>query len=879
MTNVEPVPYSENPDRPLSGPGSYEELPVKEMYRRGSLAIQQQFTQHHNGRAVLEARTALVDEVIQRLWATHLAAAFPTGVAIVAIGGYGRSTLYPHSDVDLLFLCEKPETPDLKSRIRALSQELWDTRMRLSPTTKTLDDCAKFNPDSAESTVALLDARYIAGEPQLADYLRNKILPSVIVRESQAVLERLIEINADRKAKYSNTIFHLEPDVKDCVGGLREYHLGCWAASIHGLLKDGVWIDPRQHLPASLRGQTERAVDFLATVRCFLHYRSGRDDNKLSWDAQEESAKLGIGTGVAASPADWMRSYFRNARALDRFAAQMMENAASQKPSVFKQIQNWRSRASNAEFTVVNGRVRLQKTSGAEPELDWDRMMRSFEFVAEHGIPLSAALEHKIEETIPLLAASTGPAIDWWRHLGSILIRSHAGDALRAMQRVGLLTLIFPEFQNIDALVLRDLYHQYTVDEHTFLAIDALHQLSESQSEWESRFLQLLDEIEQPELLVLAILLHDVGKGIESDDHVKKGVELAHHRLESIGIDSRSSETVCFLIANHLEASLALRRDIFDITNIRDLAKRVSTQDRLKMLVLLTYADIKAVNRHALTPWKADNLWQLYIATSNFLNHSVDEERFHANAESEQLARMRLLAPQLGKRLRRFLDGIPQRYMSIHSAEEIAAHIEMASRVSGSGVQLKLNRQGQLFLLTVAMQDRPMIFCNIAGALAAWGMNIVKADAFANGAGMVLDTFYFADQFRTLELNMEEWTRFQDSITDVLSGKTSLETLMKRRRSEVKGPRSTVETKLLFDDESSTRSTLLEVVTPDRPGLLYEISLQFAKLSCNIEAALIDTEGRTAIDVFYLTTLGAKLQPNLKVKLEGVLRTALAIKS
>ena len=154
-------------------------------------------------------------------------------------------------------------------------------------------------------------------------------------------------------------------------------------------------------------------------------------------------------------------------------------------------------------------------------------------------------------------------------------------------------------------------------------------------------------------------------------------------------------------------------------------------------------------------------------------------ERFHAHAESEQLARIRLLAPQLGKKLKRFLEGIPQRYMSIHSAEEIAAHIEMASRISNNGVQLKLNRQGQLFLLTVAMQDRPMIFCTIAGALVAWGMNIVKADAFANGAGMVLDTFYFADTFRTLELNMEEWTRFQDSISDVLTGKTSLETLMK----------------------------------------------------------------------------------------------------
>ena len=172
MTNAVPLPFSHG-NEPTMGATEFEDLPVKELYRRRSAAIQQEFVETRDGRAALQARTALVDEIIQKLWNTHLASRYPTGVAIVAIGGYGRSALYPHSDIDLLFLCEKAETPELKTNIRALCQELWDMRMRLSPTTKSVDDCSKFDPENAESTVALLDARLIAGESQLCDYLRN----------------------------------------------------------------------------------------------------------------------------------------------------------------------------------------------------------------------------------------------------------------------------------------------------------------------------------------------------------------------------------------------------------------------------------------------------------------------------------------------------------------------------------------------------------------------------------------------------------------------------------------------------------------------------------------------------------------------------------
>jgi [protein-PII] uridylyltransferase len=321
--------------------------------------------------------------------------------------------------------------------------------------------------------------------------------------------------------------------------------------------------------------------------------------------------------------------------------------------------------------------------------------------------------------------------------------------------------------------------------------------------------------------------------------------------------------------------SLVMRRDIFDATTIRAFARKVGTPERLKMLMLLTYADIKSVNKDALTPWKAENLWQVYIAAANDLNRSVDDDRFHADADPELLRHIRLLAPQLGKRLRRFLEGMPQRYLGLHSAEEIVSHVELASKVNGNVVQAKLNRRGSIFELVLAANDRPLLFSNVTGILAGWGMSIVKGDAFSNAAGLVLDTFRFTDPYRTLELNLPEWDRFTKSIKDVLEGTVPLETLLRgRRKVDPKSAKRVIPVSASFDDEASTHSTLLEIVAQDRPGLLYLISSQIARLDINIEIALIDTEGHTAIDVFYLTKSGSKLESSVQEALKTALLAA-----
>jgi [protein-PII] uridylyltransferase len=295
-------------------------------------------------------------------------------------------------------------------------------------------------------------------------------------------------------------------------------------------------------------------------------------------------------------------------------------------------------------------------------------------------------------------------------------------------------------------------------------------------------------------------------------------------------------------------------------------------------LCLLTYADIHAVNPEALTPWKAEMLWQLFVATANHLSRSLDRDRLHASDENslmEQIQSATGGAPRT--EIERFLDGFPRRYLAVHSATEIARHFTLYRKLGSAPLQTELQAERHGFSLTLLTADRPRLFSTIAGVLAAWGMNIIKADAFANAAGVVLDTFHFTDLHRTLELNPSEVERFLASLTDVLSGSAALEPLLQSRESASRGrpPKVAVTTGVSFDDAASAHSTLLEVVTQDRAGLLYDMGSALARLDCNIEVALIDTEGQKAIDVFYLTSRGKKLESQKREILREVLQGTL----
>jgi [protein-PII] uridylyltransferase len=735
----------------------------------------------------------------------------PTGLALVAVGGFGRRELFPYSDVDLLLLTASDSATPSKEGISAFLQLLWDGSLRPSHSVHSVEDCAREHSDNVEFTISLMDRRFLAGERGLFDALEERF-KVLFGKRGGAVSQQIATLAVGRRAKFQNTIYHLEPNIKDTPGGLRDLHTARWLQT----------IDPRESAP-SLNG----ALDFLAGIRIRLHELSGRDQNVLSFDSQD---------ALSEQPAVLMREYYRHARLVDRAVREAIEAATEKPDTLLGRFHDWRSRLSTSDFTVSRDRV-LLRVGHPPPDL------RLFEFVGRHQLRLAPDTITRVRGFTP-----TTTWADWKRLLA--LPKPAAG--LRAMQETGVLSAALPEWRNIECLVVRDFYHRYTVDEHTLVAIASLEAISDG------RFTELFAEIEDPALIRFALLMHDTGKG-SGRDHCQEALEIARTVMTRLGAPDPDRATVEFLVERHLEmSSVMTSRDLHDGTTARALADRIGTIERLKLLTMVTYADISAVNPQAMTPWRLEQLWRVYLLAHQELTKELETARIHSPEG---------VSPERA----RFLEGLPMRYLRIHTAAEIEGHLALARQLTTRPVAVEIEHQRGIYKLTLLSHDRPALFASVAGAISSFGLNILKVEAFTNAEGIVVDTFTFSDPHRTLELNPTEVERLRGVVRRVLEGKQEAEKLLRGRPKPLLPSKARLKPRVAVKNDVSEVATLIEIVAEDRPGLLYDLARAISTAGCNIEVVLIDTEAHKALDVFYVTQQGKKLdepaQQNLRENL------------
>lgn len=798
-------------------------------------------------------RTAFVDLVVQQA-ANSFLQVVGSPVTIAAVGGYGRRELFPFSDIDLLILVEnEPDLVRVKAPVSEFVRVLWDSGLKVSQSVRTVAECCRLNEQNTELHISLLDIRFVAGDSALFDNLRKR-LQEFQRQQSERLLGRLSGMAQTRHAKFHNTVYHLEPNIKEAPGAIRDIHLLNWL---------GILLPDKAPVVDAI-AEAAAARQFLYSVRCFLHSISDRDNNLLTFERQDEAARLLPEDPI--SPGDWMRLYYRHARSVFQSSIRALEFVDARQSSLVRQFRDWRGRLSTADFTISQNRILLRNPAATlgSPE----SVLGLFDFVARHGIPLSWDAQGRIRAAVPDIAAGFSARPAGYRSWHDLLSQPNAGFALRQMQDTGVLSAAIPHWNAIESLVVRDFYHSYTVDEHTLVAIETIDKLVAQSAGLPSRFGELALEVDDPAVLRLAILLHDIGKGTTPGDHIRGSLEAAGEMLGAISAPAHVQEAVRFLIDHHLDLSAVMNgRDLDDPATACFLTSRIGTQEDLRRLALLTYADISAVNPTAMTPWRIEQLWRVYSIADEQLTRELTEDRIGSASEKPN--------EQYPPGLATFLEGFPTRYLRINTREQIARHFELEQKRKREGVAVEITREPGAYLLTVVAGDQPGMFASICGALASFGMDILKAEASGNRSGCVLDLIRFADPMRTLEMNPDEAGRLQWTVECVVKDAIQVPDLLKRRRPRPR-PASglKIEPSIRFSNEASESSTLIQFVGEDRPGLLFDLATAFTSAECNIELVLVDTEAHRAIDVFYVTRNGGKLDDATQTQLRTTLQRA-----
>lgn len=841
---------------------------LKTLIATAQARIRQEHDAGARGRNVVRHLTALVDDVVRTVF-QYVQSQHGTTEAscvLLALGGYGRGELNPYSDIDLMFLCPKTP-PDLL--IRETLYLLWDVGYTLGHSVRTQRDTVKMADADLSAQTAMLEARFVEGDQRLFQWFHDEICSRRFThrRRRTFVRHKIAECHR-RHAAFVHSVNLMEPNVKESPGGLRDYHMTLWmgmacykAQSLTSLVHQGLLTPTDQEV-------VESALDFLFRVRNALHYHFGRKNDLLSVDVQEKlAAALGFEPGSDKLAVEhFLNTYYVHANTIFDLCLSVQEAVThTYQPRIWQLIR--RPRQVGEGFLIVDGYLSHEAASldnlfAAHPLL----LLQAFATAQEHHVPLAPELSRAIRAHAARLATDTMRTAPQAKDLlFRILAQPHAVSALRAMHRHGLLGAYMPEFEALTCLVQYDLYHRYTVDEHTLHCIEALESLADTPEASLQTLTPLYQRTSDKALLKFALLLHDLGKDVGPGhaSHVYRSGELTSVVCERLDLPADQRDLLQILVVHHLVMNhLAQRRDITDAKVIADFASVVETVPALEQLYLLTFADTSGVGPGVWTTWKGALLSELYQRTRAYLMRQTDEI---APSDEELRGRLRpailqALTPDDDVAcLDRFLDSLPAKYLLATPPEQVARHVRLTQPQLQAPLMLYTQHEAAVGCtnVTICTEGRRGIFSLIAGAL-SWNMlNILGAQIYTSTAGLAIDMLQVETLDGTPVIDQRLWQQVEADLQAALAGERQFDAVRTLHRGPARERQFQTfrqQPQVLIDNASSDTHTVLEVKAQDSLGLLYKLTRLLYDQGLDIALAKVSTEANRAIDVFYITT-------------------------
>ena len=834
-----------------------------------------------NGRRCAESLSLFQDELIRLIYDYAIAHVYratnPSDaerMALVATGGYGRGMLAPGSDIDLLFLLPYKQTPWGESIAEYMLYILWDLGFKVGHATRTVEQCIKLGTADMTIRTALLDARLIQGDRQLFAEFEDRFKNEVVAGTARAFIDAKMQERDERTRRVGESRYKVEPNIKDGKGGLRDLHTLNWLSKYvfgqevgHAAVVAGLYTEEEVHT-------FRRCEDFLWSVRCFLHFTTGRPEEVLSFDVQPIMAQsLGYTSrGGLRAVERFMKHYFLIAKDVGDLTTilcgtlEMHQLKSSPGLSRLLHPLSWRTRRDvrqKTDFRIDNDRLNV-----ADAEVfkrDPLNLIRLFTQAERTGGLLHPDAVRLLRGSLRLVDDKLRADPEANRLFLELLTASTKPDAaLRRMNESGVLGKFLPEFGRVVAMMQFNMYHHYTVDEHLLRTVGNLLAIESGDLASELPLsTSIFKSIQNRRALFVAAFLHDIGKG-RKEDHSIVGARIARKICPRLGLTPAESDLIVWLIEEHLTMSnVAHSRDISDPETVRKFADVVQSPERLKLLLLLTCADIRAVGPGVWNGWKGQLLRTLYHETEPLVAGGHTQMRRNDRIVEAQAALRERLTNWAPADVDKFIARHYQSYWLRTDTATQVEHAELLREAQGAKTKLATRVKTDAFTaiteLTVFAPNHARLLALFAGACAAAGSNIVGAHITTTRDGYALDSFLLAREFTDDADELRRAKRIGEMIDRLLRGKDRLQQILQKKRPAARAVEAfTVEPEVIINNALSERLTVLEVAGRDRPGLLYDLTSAISDLSLDIASAHITTFGEKAVDVFYVTDLTGK---------------------